>query len=183
MHGLTGIHPKTLTYEKMRRFIHDLEQTDGDIRATPESDSRLAVPTHKRQWIQATYDCGGDEGLRTAISPDILPQRLARRTTTTVRNTLSAAHAGLKALRITDEGTAIGAYEISYNAIGEAFLLPICQLRLATATRQWHLYSFNRSDGEWWPYAPPESGRYRYTLKTRLQQVIDDRQRRFWLAG
>ena len=74
--------------------------------------------------------------------------------------------------RITDEGAAIGVYEIQRRSDGEKYLIEICQLRLTLATGQWYLFWMRKFDA-WWPYPLPERG-HKYALKARIQQVLED---------
>ena len=80
--------------------------------------------------------------------------------------------------RLTDEGTAIGVYEIQQRRNGDKYLFAICQFRLTLEGHLWHLYWMRKFDA-WWPYPPPEHGR-KYTLKARVQQVLEDEYGCFW---
>ena len=80
--------------------------------------------------------------------------------------------------RTTDEGSAIGVYEIQQRQSGDKYLLPICQLRLTVTSMRWHLY-WMRSFDAWWPYSLPKQGR-KHTLRARLRQVLEDEFGCFW---
>ena len=80
--------------------------------------------------------------------------------------------------RLTDEGTALGVYEIQQRMNGDKYLFPICQLRLTVASRQWHLYWMRKFDA-WWPYPLPKTGR-KFALKARIQQMLEDDYGCFW---
>ena len=62
---------------------------------------------------------------------------------------------------------------------GESFLFAICQLRLTLADNHWHLYWMRKFDA-WWPYSLPLTGR-KFTLRARMQQVLDDEYGCFWV--
>jgi hypothetical protein len=80
--------------------------------------------------------------------------------------------------RLTDEGTAVGLYEIQERWNGDKYLFPICQFRLTLASQQWHLYWMRKFDA-WWPYPPPMVGA-KYTLPARVRQVLEDENGCFW---
>ena len=124
------------------------------------------------------YEAGGDAGLQAILNPDIIPPEVARRTTKTIAKTLDQHFGGRLRYRVTDEGTAVGLYEIQQRMDGEEYLFPTCQLRLTLTTNQWHLY-WMRKFNAWWPYPLPKAG-HRYTLKARLQQVLEDEDGCFW---
>jgi hypothetical protein len=124
------------------------------------------------------YEAGGEVGLQAIRNPDIIPPDVARMTMETIAAVLDGHFQGRLSYRLADEGTAIGVYEIQQRMSGEKYLFPICQLRLTTASNQWHLYWMRKFDA-WWPYPLPERGR-KHTLKARLQQVLDDEFGCFW---
>ena len=74
--------------------------------------------------------------------------------------------------------TAIGVCQIQERMNGDKYLFPICQFRLTLEGRIWHLYWMRKFDA-WWPYPPPETGR-KYTLRARMQQVLEDDHGCFW---
>ena len=92
---------------------------------------------------------------------------------------LDAHFEGLIQYRLTDEGTGVGVYHIQERTNGDRYLFPICQLRLTLATGQWHLYWMRKFDA-WWPYVLPETGPT-FTLRARMQQVLDDWHGCFWV--
>ena len=124
------------------------------------------------------YEAGGDAGLEAIRNPDIIPTEIARRTKKTIAKTLDGFLQGRLPYRITDEGTAIGVYEIRRRMNGEQHLFAVCQLRLTLASNLWHLY-WMRSFEAWWPYPFPEKGR-KGSLTARLRQVLEDQDGCFW---
>lgn len=124
------------------------------------------------------YEAGGDIGLQAIRNPDIMPAAYARKAAATVAKTLDRFLEGRLSLRITDEGTAIGVYEIQRRRNGDEYLFKICQLRVTLAADQWHLYWW-RSFRAWWPYPPPERGP-QWSLTARLRQLTEDPDGCFW---
>jgi hypothetical protein len=105
---------------------------------------------------------------------------VARRAIKTIDKVLDNHFQGRVPYRLTDEGTAVGLYEVQQRSTtGDKYLFPVAQFRLTMASRQWRLYWMRKFDA-WWPYSLPQKGR-RYTLKARVQQVVEDEFGCFWV--
>jgi len=103
---------------------------------------------------------------------------MARVAIKTIAKILDAHFEGKLPYRLTDEGTAVGLYEIQERMNGDRYLFAICQFRVTLANDQWHLY-WKRKFDAWWPYSLPEAGR-KFSLRARVQQVLDDSWGCFW---
>ena len=158
--------------DTMRRIAQDALQFehDGEFYTYAE-EHQLTV--NKIAYYLNAYETGGDAGLEAIRNPDIIPPDRARGAIKTVRRILDDHFQGRPPFRLTDEGTAVGVYEIQERMNGDRYLFAICQFRLTLATGQWHLYWMRKFDA-WWPYPLPESGR-RFTLRARMEQVLQDR--------
>lgn len=124
------------------------------------------------------FEYGGDEGLEAIRNPDIIPEDVARDAVKVIAKTLEGFLAPSNVCRVTDEGTAIGVHEIQTRSNGDRYLFPICQFRLTLESAHWHLYWMRKFDA-WWPYPLPNKGR-KFTLRSRLQQVLEDEHGCFW---
>ena len=164
--------------ETMRRIALDaVGFKDDDAAFYAYADQHHLTVNEVAYYLNA-YEYGGEAGLEAIRNPDIIPPEVARRAIKTVGTTLDAHFQGRLPYRITDEGTAIGVYEIQQRSNGDKYLFPICEFRLTLASNQWHLYWMRKFDA-WWPYPLPERGR-KFTLKARLQQVLEDQFGCFW---
>ncbi|MBN1485497.1 MAG: DUF3024 domain-containing protein [Chloroflexia bacterium] len=164
--------------EQMRRIALDALEFGDDDPAyyTYAEEHNLSVD--ELVYYLNAYEYGGEAGLRAIRNPDIIPPDIARRAVRTIEKTL--AQVPQLSCRVTDEGTAIGVYQIQERwQTEEPFLFAICQFRLSLAENQWHLYWMRKFDA-WWPYEPPQKGR-RYTLNARLQQLLEDEYGCFWV--
>jgi len=164
--------------ETMRRIALDALQFKEDNGAFYTYAARHDLTVDEVAYYLNAYESGGDAGLEAIRNPDIIPPDVARKAIKTIAATLDEHFQGRLPYRLTDEGTAVGVYEIQQRKNGEKYLFAICQFRLTLEGRQWHLYWMRKFDA-WWPYPPPSSGR-RYTLKARLQQVLEDEYGCFW---
>jgi hypothetical protein len=162
--------------ETMRRIALDAMELDDDSFYTYAAEHDLTV--NEVAYYLNAYESGGDAGLEAIRNPDIIPPDVARGAIKTIAATLDERFQGRLPYRLTDEGTAIGVHEIQQRRNGDKYLFAICQFRLTLKSRMWHLYWMRKFDA-WWPYPPPSSGR-RYTLKARLQQVLEDEYGCFW---
>ena len=164
--------------ETMRRVAQDaLAFEDADAFYTYAEEHQLTVD--EVVYYLNAYEAGGDTGLEAIRNPDIIPPDIARAAIKTMTGMLDVHFQGLIPYRLTDEGTAVGVYDIQERMNGDRYLFAVCQLRLTLATGQWHLYWMRKFDA-WWPYPLPESGR-RFTLRARMQQVLEDRDGCFWV--
>jgi hypothetical protein len=162
---------------EMRRVAQDaLQFEDDDAFYTYAEKHHLTV--NEVEYYLNAYEAGGDAGLEAIRNPDIIPPDEARRAIKTIAEMLDAHFEGRLPYRLTDEGTAIGVYQIQQRMNGDRYLFAICQLRMTLATRQWHLYWMRKFDA-WWPYPLPEAGR-KFTLRARMQQVLEDEWGCFW---
>jgi hypothetical protein len=164
--------------ETMRRIARDAMQFVDDDVAFHTYTAKHRLTMNEVVYYLNAYEYGGDAGLQAIRNPDIIPPDMARRAIKTIAALLDERFPEQPPCRITDEGTAIGVYEVQQRMNGDLYLFPICQLRLTLATRQWHLYWMRAFDA-WWPYPLPERGR-KYALKARVQQVLDDEHGCLW---
>jgi hypothetical protein len=164
--------------ETMRRVATDLVRLGEDDAAFYAYVAEHRLTVNEATYYLNAYEYGGETGLHAIREPDIIPAELAQRATKTVAKMLDDHFQGRVPTRITDEGTAIGVYQIEERRSGEKYLFAICQLRLTLEDCHWHLY-WKRKFGAWWPYSPPETGR-QFTLRARMQQVLDDEYGCFW---
>lgn len=163
----------------MRRIATELMQLDEDEAALYAYAAEHGLTVNEAVYYLNAYQYGGETGLQAIRNPDIIPADRARRAIKTVARMLDDHFEGLIPTRITDEGTAIGVNHIQQRMNGESFLFAICQLRLTLADNHWHLYWMRKFDA-WWPYSLPPTGR-KFTLRARMQQVLDDEYGCFWV--
>jgi hypothetical protein len=164
---------------QMRQIALEAEALgdDGDAFERYAASHQLR-PNEVVYYLNA-YEYGGDAGLQAIHAPDIIPPAMAQEAIKTIAKMLDQQFAGRLPYRLTDEGTAIGLYEIQQRRhTGDKYLFPICQFRVTLEPRQWHLY-WRRQFEAWWPYASPERGR-KDTLQARVRQVIEDEWGCFW---
>jgi hypothetical protein len=164
--------------ETVRRIALDALQLKGDDTAFYAYADEHNLTVNEVVYYLNAYEAGGDAGLQALRNPDIIPPEVARRAIKTIATTLDAHFQGRLPYRITDEGTAIGVYEIRQRRNGEKYLFATCQLRVTLASNQWHLCWMRKFDA-WWPYPLPERG-HKHTLKARLQQLLEDEWGCFW---
>jgi len=158
--------------DTMRRIALDALQFEEDDDFYTYAEHHDLTVNEVAYYLNA-YEAGGDEGLEAIRNPDIIRPDVARMAIDTIVEMLDEHFEGRLPYRLTDEGTAVGLYEIQKRMNGDRYLFAICQLRVTLATRQWHLYWMRKFDA-WWPYPLPESGR-RFTLRARMEQVLQDR--------
>ena len=164
--------------ETMRRIALDaIEFKDDDAAFYAYADEHNLTVNEVAYYLNA-YESGGEVGLEAIRNPDIIPPDVARAAIKTIAKMLDDHFEGRLPYRLTDEGTAVGLYEIQQRRNGDRYLFPICQLRLTLDSRQWHLYWMRKFDA-WWPYPLPESGR-KHTLRARIEQVLQDQWGCFW---
>ena len=164
--------------DTMRRIALDALQFEEDDDFYIYAEDHHLTVDEVVYYLNA-YQAGGDAGLEAIRNPDIIPPAVARAAIKTIAGMLDAHFEGLIPYRLTDEGTAVGVYHIQERMNGDRYLFPICHLRLTLATGQWHLYWMRKFDA-WWPYPPPETGR-KFTLRARMQQVLEDWDGCFWV--
>jgi hypothetical protein len=163
--------------DTMRRIAQDALQFEDDSAFYTYAEEHHLTVNEVAYYLNA-YEAGGDAGLEAIRNPDIIPPDLARGAMKTMSKMLDEHFEGRLPYRLTDEGTGVGLHEIQERMNGDKYLFPICQLRVTLGTRQWHLYWMRKFDA-WWPYPLPESGR-RFTLRSRMEQVLEDRWGCFW---
>ena len=164
--------------ETMRQVAEDALRFEDDGEFYTYAEQHQLTVDEVAYYLNA-YEAGGDAGLEAIRNPDIIPPDAARGAIKTIDGMLAAHFEGLIPYRLTDEGTAAGVYHIQERTNGDRYLFPTCQLRLTLATRQWHLYWMRKFDA-WWPYPLPETGR-KFTLRARMEQVLEDRHGCFWV--
>ena len=162
---------------KMRRIAQEAMRFGDDDAAFYAYADQHKLTVSEIVYYWNAYEAGGDEGLCALRAPDIILPEVARRACKTIDAMLKEWSADLP-YRTTDEGTAVGIYEIKKRRNGEKHFFAICQLRLTVASMHWHLY-WMRSFDAWWPYPLPKQGR-RHTLRARMQQVLEDEFGCFW---
>jgi hypothetical protein len=166
--------------EEMLRIAQDAEKFAEDEGAAYEAYAKQnKLTVNEIVYYLNAYEAGGVDGLQAIRNPDIIPPDTARNAIKTIERTLAKHFESGPPLRITDEGTAIGLYEIQQRSNGEKYLFEICQFRLTVEKHLWHLYWIRKFDA-WWPYPAPEHGAYRFGLAAGLRQVIEDPDGCFW---
>jgi hypothetical protein len=168
-------HSRSLS--EMRRIAQEALALPDDYDAVyPYAVARGLTVNEVVYYVNA-YEAGKDDGLRALVAPDIIPEDIARHVVQTIDAALREHFQEGGFYRMTDEGTAIGVYEIQQRwQTKEPYLFPVCQFRLTG--KKWHLYWMRKFDA-WWPYRPPEHG-HKFTLQARLQQLLDDEDGCFW---
>ncbi|MFC1961145.1 DUF3024 domain-containing protein [Chloroflexota bacterium] len=166
--------------ETMRQIAQDALAFDDDPDyAVYESYARQHnLTVNEIVYYLNAYDYGGDDGLHAIRNPDIIPPDVVRNAKKLIAKMLDAHFEGRLRYRITDDGTGIGLHEIQRRMDGSEYLFEICQFRRTNEANQWHLYWMRKFEA-WWPYSLPEQGR-RYTVRARVQQVLDDGWSCFW---
>ena len=160
------VHGRTVVV--MRRIAQDLLQLGEDDAALYAYAVKHRLTVNEAVYYLNAYEFGGDTGLHAIRNPDIIPAGVAQRAVKTIASMLDAHFQGRMPYRITDEGTAIGLYEIQERQSGDKYLFRICQFRLTLADNHWHFYWMRKFDA-WWPYDPPETGR-KFTLRARVHR-------------
>jgi len=165
--------------ETMERIALDaLEFADDEGPAFEVYARKHTLSVNEVVYYLNAYENGGLAGLHAIRNPDIIPPEAAQNATKVIRKMLSTGIDERVPLRMTDEGTAIGVYEIQQRTNGDRFLFPTCQFRLSIAENMWHLYWMRKFDA-WWPYPAPKSG-HKYFLRARIKQVLEDEYGCFW---
>lgn len=164
--------------ETMRRIALDALGFQDDDGRFYSYAAEHGLTVNEVVYYLNAYEAGGDAGLRALVAPDILPPAVARHALRTIEKALRERFPGDDFYRLTDEGTAIGVYQIQKRwQTQERYLFPVCQFR--RSGNKWHLYWMHKFDA-WWPYPLPEKGR-KFTLQARLQQLLDDEYGCFWV--
>lgn len=167
------------TLETMRRIAQDALEFGDDAGAFERYAVEHRLTVNEIVYYLNAYEYGREEGLQAIRAPDIIPPDTARQAVKTIAATLEDHFEGRLPYRLTDEGTAIGLYEIHQRRqTREQYLFPVAQFRLTVASTHWHLYWMRQFDA-WWPYSPPLKGP-KYTLRARVHQVIADEHGCFW---
>jgi hypothetical protein len=165
--------------ETMRRIAQDALEFGDDDRAFDRYAVEHMLTVNEIVYYLNAYEYGQEEGLQAIRTPDIIPPNTARQAIKTIAEALERYFEGRLSYRLTDEGTAIGLYQIQQRwQTAEKYLFPIAQFRLTVDSNHWHLYWMRQFDA-WWPYSPPQQGR-KFTLKARARQVIEDEHGCFW---
>jgi hypothetical protein len=160
--------------ERSRSIVQEVTPIIDDDWELEQYARRHHLTINEIVYYFNAYEYGGDDGLEAIRNPDIIPPEVARQALKTIDNTLQ----NYSPLRLTDEGTGLGVYQIQQRTNGDRYLFPVCQLRLTLKSHKWHLYWMRKFDA-WWPYPPPQSDQ-RFTLQARLQQVLADEDGCFW---
>jgi hypothetical protein len=165
--------------ETMRRIAQDALEFGDDAGALERYAIEHLLTVNEIVYYLNAYEYGREEGLQAIRAPDIIPPDTARKAIKTIAEMLESHFEGRLPYRLTDEGTALGLYEIQQRwQTREKYLFPVAQFRLTVASNHWHLYWMRQFDA-WWPYSPPQKGR-KFTLRARAQQVIEDEHGCFW---
>jgi hypothetical protein len=165
--------------ERMRHIALDAMEFGDDDAAFHTYAAEHKLTVNEMVYYLNAYEAGGDVGLQAIRNPDIIPPKVARKAMRTIAAMLDAYFEGRLPYRLTDEGMAVGVYQIQQRMSGEKFLFPICQLRMTVASNQWHLYWMRAFDA-WWPHSLPRTGR-KFTLRARIQQLLEDEYGCFWV--
>jgi hypothetical protein len=163
--------------EAMRRIARDAMKLDDAGFYTYAAENDLTV--NEVVYYLNAYEAGKDAGLQAIHNPDIIPADVARMAIEEIDETLKAHFEGRVPYRITDEGTAISVYHVQQRSDGKEYLFEVCQFRLTVEGAKWHLYWMRKFDA-WWPYPLPEVGR-KFSLRARVQQVLEDEYGCFWI--
>lgn len=165
--------------DTMRQIALDAQKLGQDWEAFEKYAAEHQLTINEVVYYLNAYEYGGEAGLRAIHAPDIIPPDVAREAIKTITKMLDQHFQDRIPSRLTDEGIGIGLYEIQQRwQTGDKYLFPICQLRLTLASNQWHLYWMRKFDA-WWPYPLPQRG-HKYTLKARVQQLLEDESGCFW---
>ncbi|MCL4304060.1 MAG: DUF3024 domain-containing protein [Anaerolineae bacterium] len=165
--------------DTMRQIALDAQKLGDDWEAFAKYAAKHQLTINEAVYYLNAYEYGGEVGLRAIHAPDIIPPDVAREAIKTISKILDQHFQAQVPYRLTDEGIGIGLYEIQQRwQTGDRYLYPICQFRLTLAERQWHLYWWRKFDA-WWPYPLPEIGQ-KYSLKARVQQVLENATGCFW---
>jgi hypothetical protein len=166
--------------ENMMRVAQDaVEFAEDEGLAFVDYAQKHGLTVNEVVYYLNAYEAGGIAGLQAIRNPDIISPDIAQDAVKFIAKMLKAGLGEQIPVRVTDEGTAIGVYQIQERSNGEKYLFPVCQFRLTLEEHMWHLYWMRKFDA-WWPYPPPEIGKTRFTLRARLQQVLDDEYGCFW---
>jgi len=164
--------------ETMQRIALEAVEFADDDGAFRRYASEHNLTVNDVVYYLNAYEYGGVAGLEAIRNPDIIPPDVARGAIEAIGAALDAHFTWPMAYRLTDEGTGIGVYQVQERMNGDRYLFPVCQFRLTLKGKMWHLYWMRKFDA-WWPY-PPSGGRHRYTLKARIEQLLEDEDGCFW---
>jgi hypothetical protein len=165
--------------DTMRQIALDAQTFGDDWEAFEEYAVEHNLTVNEIAYYLNAYEYGGEAGLQAIHAPDIIPPDVARGAIRKIARVMDEHFENRFPYRLTDEGTAIGLYEVQQRSqTGDKYLFPVAQFRVTMASRQWHLYWMRKFDA-WWPYPLPRRGR-KYTLKARAEQVIEDETGCFW---
>ena len=106
-----------------------------DDKALQQYAAKNKLTVNEVLYYLNAYQYGGEPGLKAVKSPDIIPPEIARRSLKTIAKALDKHLQGRLAYRLTDEGTALGLYEIRQRwQSKQKFLFPVAQFRLTVAS-------------------------------------------------
>ena len=105
--------------ETMRRIAQDAMGFDDDGADFYTYADQHKLTVNEIVYYLNAYEAGGDEGLHALRTPDIIPLEIAHRARETIAATLGEWSPDLPC-RTTDEGTAIGVYEIQQRRNGKS---------------------------------------------------------------
>ncbi len=132
--------------ETMRRIALDAMEFKEDDEAFYTYAEEHGLTVNEVVYYLNAYEYGGEDGLEAIRNPDIIPTDVARGAIKTIAATLDGHFQDRLPYRITDEGTAIGVYEIQERMNGDKYLFEVCQFRLTLEGRMWHLYWMRKFD-------------------------------------
>ena len=109
------------TIVKMRRIAQDAMYFDEDSTDLDGYAKKHKLMADEVLYYLNAYEAGEDEGLYALRRPDIIPLEVANQARDAISVIVEERAPGL-AYRTTDEGTAIGMYEVRRRQNGDEYL-------------------------------------------------------------
>jgi hypothetical protein len=167
------------TFQEKLKIVQTILPHQDHEMAYLQFADKFDVPVNEIVYYLNAFEEGGESGVKAIHSPDIIPEEIVKRTIAKIKKTLRANFPENFKFRVTDEGTAIGVYEIQKRFQSEEeYLFPGFQLRLTLENGWWHVY-WRRKFDVWWPYVPDTPMR-NHSLTEILNIVIVDKHGCFW---
>ncbi len=112
-------------FTTMQQIALDVAPLIDDVDALEQYARREQLTVNELVYYCNAYEYGGDEGLEAIRNPDIIPADIARHAIRQIDKILTKA--GAVPYRLTDEGSAVGVYQIMTRSNGDRYLQPVCQ--------------------------------------------------------